>query len=175
MLVPKVSVTGYKEMLNALKEADAKLPAMFRKEMRERIAPIAKKIESNFPKTAPMSGFNNDGRTGWSPMKASISITPGRSKKYPKRQSLVSIVMTAKKYGGLEIAGPAIAELAGSRSSGETLSGVNMIKVLNQRAPMVGAGGRFMYKAFRKERPEAVRIADEVINKYAAMVDKKVQ
>jgi len=50
-----------------------------------------------------------------------------------------------------------------------------MIAVLNERKPMKGRGGRYAFDAFRKNRDEVVRIADEIIRKYAAMVSRRLK
>jgi hypothetical protein len=58
-----------------------------------------------------------------------------------------------------------IAELAGSRSSGYTTAGQNLISILNSRFPMKGKGGRFIYSKFRLLRPDVVRIAEGILDR----------
>jgi hypothetical protein len=50
-----------------------------------------------------------------------------------------------------------------------------MIAVLNRRQPMRGRGGRYAFDAFRKNRDQVVRVADEIIRRYAAVVSRRLK
>jgi len=68
----------------------------------------------------------------------------------------------------------AIVERAGSRSAGLTPQGRTMTSVLQERFPLVGRGGRFVWKSWLKHRPEAIRAAILIINKFVIQYNKGV-
>ena len=84
--------------------------------------------------------------------------------------ALVSFRVTPRNKGR----GLYSAELGGSRSTGYTEQGRNMIAVLNQRQPMIGAGGRYAYNSFRRQQPQIFALAISVINKHVAQVNVKL-
>ena len=81
---------------------------------------------------------------------------------------LLSIRVTPAK----ERRGVYIGEMAGMRSSGKSRRGANLIKVLNQRHPMIKRGGRFAFDKFRKTRPEFVKLAVKSVKKTTDKINK---
>lgn len=145
--------------LKALKEVDANIVKDLRSELRSKLGGIAKQVADAIPNEPPLSGFANGGGTRWSKVTGKVSFTPGKPK-FPGTSSLVSLRVVPPKTAR----GIFIAELAGSRSAGATLTGQNLISVLNQRQPMTGRGGRYIYAKFRMLRPDVVRIGEEILN-----------
>lgn len=153
-----------------LKEVDPELVKEFKKEMRTAIKPIAVAIADIVPpeNSPPLSGMRSGyTRLRWAGVKGTVSITPGKKKGASR---LVSIVVQAKPDAGFKMA-----ELAGSRSDGYTPQGEAMIRGLRSRFPLPGSGkgGRFAFTKFREERPEVVRIAVDIMNKYLDEVNRK--
>ena len=166
---PTVRAEGVREVLAELKKVSPDLVKQLRKDLRAGVQPTVKAIVAAYPAAPPLSKMANQGRLRWSRVRGSVSITPGRSRKYRQTSSLVAI-----KVAGSPDAGVRMVELAGSRSQGYTPQGQNMIAVLNERQPMKGRGGRYAFDAFRKQRDQVVQIADQIIRKYAAMVSRRL-
>ena len=145
--------------LKALKEVEPNVVKDLRKELVGKLSGVAKQVADAIPLEPPLSGFANGGGTRWSKVTGKVSLTPGRPK-FPGTSSLVSLRVVPPKTAR----GIFIAELAGSRSLGATPAGQNLIAVLNQRQPMIGRGGRYIYAKFRMLRPDVVRIAEGILN-----------
>jgi hypothetical protein len=168
MLTPTVGAEGIRKALAILKESEETVVKDLRAELRGKLSNIAKQTAEAVPSSPPVSGMGNNSPTGWTSVRPSISVTPGRSRK--TGYHLVSIRITPRgKQRGVYIG-----ELAGSRSGGTTNRGRRLIDVLNQRYPMKGKGGRFAYNKFRLLRPDAVRIAVGIINNTVKKLNKKL-
>jgi hypothetical protein len=168
MLTPQVGAEGIRRALSILKESEETVVKDLRGELRAKIGPIAKKTAEAVPVKPPLSGMGNSGETGWTTVRPSVSVTPGRSRKTGNH--LVSIRVTPRgKRRGLYIG-----EMAGYKSGGTQARGRRLIDVLNQRFPMKGLGGRFAYNKFRQLRPDAVDIAVGIINRTVKKLDKKL-
>lgn len=167
---PTLRAEGVREVIAELRKVSPELVKQLRKDLRSGVAPTAKAVAAAYPKAPPLSGMDNEGRLGWGRVRGSVSITPGRSRRFRQYSSLVAIKAT-----GTPDAGVRMAELAGSRSNGSSPQGQNMIAVLNRRHPMRGRGGRFAFDTFRKNRDQVVRVADEVIRRYAAVVSRRLR
>ena len=169
MITPKVGAEGIRKALSVLKETEPTVIKDMRADLRSKLSNIAKQTAEAVPTRPPLSGMGNSGPTGWTTVRASISATPGRSRKTGNH--LVSIRITPRgKQRGLYIG-----ELAGSRSGGIQARGRKLIDVLNSRFPMTGKGGRFAYNKFRLLRPDAVRIATGIVNNTVQKLDKKLK
>jgi hypothetical protein len=168
MITPQVGAEGIRKALAVLKETEPTVLKDMRSDLRGKLSNIAKQTAEAVPTRPPLSGMGNPGPTGWTTVRASISATPGRSRK--SGNHLVSIRITPRgKQRGVYIG-----ELAGSRSGGTQARGRRLIDVLNSRFPMKGKGGRFAYNKFRLLRPDAVRIATGVLNNTVKKLDKKL-
>lgn len=164
---PTLDGNQVRNALKALRAVDENAVKDLRRELRSQLSPIAKQVADAVPKAPPLSGFANAGATAWSSVTGKTSFTPGKSRK--TGNSLVSIRVQPKAARGIYIA-----ELAGSRSSGYTVAGQNLIAVLNSRAPMTGRGGRFIYAKFRMLRPDVLRIAEGILNKTFEKLEKSL-
>jgi len=69
-------------VVRELKAIDDKSVRALRTGLKIGLAPMTSKIQSDIPKTAPLSGMNHRGRTKWRAInKPKVSFMPGRSKK----------------------------------------------------------------------------------------------
>jgi hypothetical protein len=170
MIIPSVSATGIREAVKELKQVDPTLLKDLRKDLRAKVGPLAKQVADAVPTQPPLSGMGNPVPTGWSPVRPTISFTPGASRKTGNH--LVSIRVNPVPAKGRR--GLYIGELAGSRSSGSTARGRRLINVLNQRFPMTGKGGRFAYSKFRTLRPDAVALAKSIVSSTVAKINRKL-
>lgn len=155
--IERVDAKDVQRVVRAIKQFDPEILKILRQDLKTKLGPVANQIADAVPDNPILSGFANNGRTGWGPVRGTVSFTPGKTRK--QGNPLVSMAVTGRKGG------PQIAELAGMRSQGKTASGEAMIYNLNQRKPMKGRGGRFAYNQFRLLRPDIVRIAEEIVNK----------
>ena len=167
---PKLDANDVRRTIKALKEIDKGIVKELRADLRGSLKSVAEEIRATVPSAPPLTGMANNGPTAWSQTKSTIGFTPGKSRRFKNTNPLVSIrIAPAKGKRGLYIA-----ELAGSRSQGQSARGRNLISVLNQRHPMRKRGGRFVYDNFRKKRADVVRIATQVLDKYFAKVNRKI-
>lgn len=168
MITPKVDAQYIKEAIRELKNVDPQLLKDLRKDLRTKISPIAKQIANNVPSEAPLSGFARESSYGWSPVRPTISFTPGSSRR--RGNHLVSIRVTPTgKARGLYVA-----ERAGARN-GKNNRGRAMIRNLNKVAPMKGKGGRFAYSKFRLLRPDVVQLAIRIIDDSIKTINKRLR
>jgi hypothetical protein len=164
---PRLDADDVRRALKALKEIDPQIVKDLRKELRSKLSPVAQQVAAAVPIDPPLSGFRNAGETRWSAVTPKTSFTPGRSKK--TGNSLVAVRIQPKEGRGVYIA-----ELAGSRTSGSTASGQSLIRVLNERQPMKGKGGRYIYAKFRLLRPDVINIAERILNDTFRKLENKL-
>lgn len=155
--IEEVNADELRKVLKVLKMIDPETSASLRKNLKGPLVPLAQQVASAAPQEAPLSGFANNGLTGYAAPKGKVSYTPGKGRSGAK--NLISLRIDSGKKRGFYIA-----ELAGSRSTGYTASGRALIEQLNARYPMKGKGGRFAYKQFRLIRPDVVRVATDILN-----------
>lgn len=167
---PSIDATGIREAINALKKIDPDLVKALRSDLRSSMKPFAQQIKQASPQDPPLSGMGHNGPTRYLPTTNNVSMTTGKSRKFPEMSALVSIRATPKN----KTRGFYSAELAGSRSTGYTPQGRNMIAVLNQRKPMVGRGGRYAYDSFQRQQPMIFAVAINVIDKHVSQVNVRL-
>ena len=157
---PTLDAKDVRRVLNVLKTVSPTITKDLRTDLRSRLGPIAKQVTADLGgrSNPPLSGFANNGATSWSGTRTSISFTPGNSRTGANSLVAVRVTPLGQKRGIF------IAELAGSRSSGLSARGANLISVLNSRQPMRGRGGRYIYNKFRELRPQVVTLATSILN-----------
>lgn len=168
MITPKIEAENIRTAIKELRALDNTLVKDLRKELRSKISPITKQVADAVPTDPPLSGLGNTQPTGWSDVVGKLSFTPGRSRKTGNHLVSIRVQPRAARRGLY------IAELAGSRTRGQTARGRAMIRNLNQRYPMKGKGGRFAYTKFRLLRPDAMRIAVEIVNRTIGKVNRRI-
>lgn len=164
---PKLDANDVRRVIKALKEIDPQIVKDLRRGLRTKLSSVAQQVASAVPQDPPLSGFRNAGGTQWSRVTGKISFTPGRSRKTGNH--LVSLRVQPRVGRGVYIA-----ELAGSRSDGYTASGQNLIRVLNERQPMKGRGGRYIYAKFRLLRPDVIKITEDILDDTFQMLEKEL-
>ena len=115
MISQSVDATGVRDAVKTLRGLDKKVMNQIGREMRGTVKPFADAIAAAVPAQSPLSGMNHNGVTRWGGKpKASVSFTPGRSRRGGSQ--LLSIRLT----GGSAQGGPIgfdYAEMAGTRRS----------------------------------------------------------
>ena len=141
-----------------LNRVDPELRKALAKDLRTDLKPIANAIQGAFPQ-APLSGL----APRWGNVSAKVTTNsmarPGRA--------LALFSVRANPGGFARLL--AITERAGSRSSGFTPQGRVMTRELEDRFPLDGRGGRFVFRPFRRNLPKAVDITRQAIDRF---VDK---
>jgi hypothetical protein len=163
IIVPQATLTRVQRELRRLpKEVQTRLS----KDLRSELQGPASNIVRDFPSKAPMSGMN----ARWGRVKSSIRTYPN-----PRDGRAIATIGVAgenQQFNRLV----AITERAGSRSPGLTPSGRTMIKTLDRpdRYPLVGRhGGRFIWKAWLKYRPQAVGGAINILERFVADYNRR--
>jgi hypothetical protein len=151
----------------SLRQLDPQLKRQLTKELRTELKPIAQQIAGAVPVQAPLSGMT----PRWGYAKASVrtfvNARPGRA--------IATINVQGDGYAFNRLL--SITERAGSRTSGYSRRGTDMIRALNQpdRYPMKGKGGRFIWSAWMKYRPQATRAALNIINRWTFEINLKLR
>lgn len=168
MLKPTVDGASIRHAISLLKDVDENAQKNLAREMRSALSNVAQTVASGVPTDAPLSGMGNDySRLRWGQVKKpTISVTPGKSRDL---RGLVSIRVSVNPEAGYRMA-----ELAGSKNRITQERGRIMIQKLQERFPYKGKSGRFAFKKFREQRPEAWKIAEEILNKYLELVNRSI-
>lgn len=154
-----INYDDLKYAIERMKKLDPKLKAKMQRDLRNKLRPMADKIAGAVPSSGPLSKMT----PRWGNAQAKVQTATGR-------RAGGAIVM-------ISVAGPgfekilAITERAGSRTKGYTPSGRAMIngptgKGLQDRYPLVGKGGRFIWKAFLRYQPILVAVSSDIVNDF---------
>lgn len=150
---------------------DKSLVAELRSSMKSGVFPIAQQIArraNGYP--VPFSGMAKGGRTAWGALNitpAKVSVTPGRSRK--------STNLVTMNFDGRKAVGLAIAENAGTKSSGKTRSGQFFIQRLNSVVPGWQNGGRYLYRAFMPYQPHVYRLAENILSRWIETTNRDLE
>ena len=157
-----INYDDLKYAIARMKELDPKLKLKMQRDLRNKLRPMADKIAGAVPSSGPLSKMT----PRWGTAQGKIQTATGR-------RAGGAIVM-------LSVSGPnfakllAITELAGSRSSGYTPSGKAMITELQKRYPLVGKGGRFIWRAFLEHQPMLYAVSSDVVNDFIDEANRQV-
>jgi hypothetical protein len=158
-----------RRLRKTLNEIDPKLRRHLSAELRSGLASTAQKVADRAAANASYGGTNAP-MSGMIPRWGNLGA---KVKTYPagrpgKAIATISVFGDDNAFNRLL----AITERAGSVTRGLTPQGRTMTRVLQDRQPLVGRGGRFIWKAWLKFRPEAVAIAIQSIEKFVATYNK---
>lgn len=116
VMADAVKFVGVKEMVKVLQQTEPELWKQLRKDIRLIAAPAVSSIKSQVPTVAPLSGMNGRGRTAWSPVRVTVSVTPmQRSRALGSTTANLAAIMSKGASGQ----GLVIADMAG-RGGGRT-------------------------------------------------------
>lgn len=160
--LPKRTIIEFQRELNKVPDKVRKKVA---RELRTALQGPAAKVVAAFPREAPMSGMT----ARWGYVKSTIRTNPNA----PDGRAIALIGIAGEDKGFNRTV--AITERAGSRSPGLTPWGRKMTSVLQDRYPLVGKGGRFIWKAWLKYRPEAVRAVLTILDSFVNDYNRKVR
>jgi hypothetical protein len=177
-----------REFVKTLDRFEPGLRSQFVKDIKSDIKPLAATIASNINSknigaVGNMRGWNNDGRTGWSKVRASVYATPGGGKS--SSVARIEVYGSKDKQAALKIAdlagtknGPSVSvskSYVGPyglvRTHANTSQGDTMKSELDRWPLWKGKGGRFVWTNFIGQRRKMVDIAISIINRYADRVN----
>jgi hypothetical protein len=157
--IPPAEIAKVQAMLKRLEPS---LRKNLSRDLNNSLKPTAAQIVKEFP-PAPMSGL----APRWGGVKAAVRVDLNG----PPNKALARFIIKADPPSFARLL--SITERAGSRSSGLTPQGTNLISNsrggLQQRNPLVGRGGRFLFKSFFDQRNDVSR---KVIQALERFVDK---
>jgi hypothetical protein len=182
-----VTVTGAKETVARLKQADANSIKKLRQEIKGEMRSEISTIVTNIPAFAPISGMLHQGRTKWKRPRGNVAFTPGAVKGFRGMQ--LSPLVTLTFTGGSNSIGFDMAELAGikrhppkarskianstsyGRQRGDgshavTTQGQFFIEALQRAKPIKGRAGRFAFDLFLRRKPFIQKKAADFLDKY---------
>jgi hypothetical protein len=171
-------------VVKELRDLDRELYNTLRRELKQELSPVSKKIQANIPSKAPLSGFAKNNATGaeaqrytWRKPVAGINTDLGN----PKRaiSGLTPLVSLFYKDSG-GTAGFTILELAGSKNIGRFKSGVTpqgaaMIRNINAKYPQRSSSGRFVLPFARPQVPRMAKAVETIIAKFAKRIGRKLK
>ncbi len=175
-----IKASDLKVLLAELRQIDPQLRATLQKELRDKLKGFANTLTKEAPPSSPLSGFVK----GMSSEKMYTYATPLAAIKTPlgKRSKTSGFypVVSMSFRGRAKTAGYNIFELAGTRNIGRkkqglTPQGAAMIRNLNAKFPIQDGLGRFIIPAAKRGSGEVTRVARDVIEKYVALVNRRIR
>lgn len=167
-----IKAADLKVLLAELKQVDPKLRSTLQKEMRDKLKPFADGLKGAAPSQSPLSGFSkgvaSSKRYTYAPPLASVKTPLGKRAKKPGFYPVVSMSFR----GRAKTAGFNIFELA---QQGQTRQGSAMVRALNAKFPVQGGLGRFIIPAAKKDSGEVTEVARKIIEKYVAIVNRRIK
>jgi len=141
-----IQAIGLREALRDLNKLDPALRREIGKEIRQIVKPLVDTINGRVPGSAPLSGMNHNGRTGWNRRKAvAIKLDTRKPRNYPNRpfHDVVSVVRVSTKD-----APTAIVDMAGKAGGNQSRAAaprrrLNFAPALSAR---LGQPSRFMWR-----------------------------
>lgn len=190
----QIKVVGIEQTIRDLNLADKQLVRELRKEIGVAIRPTARKIKKSIPSIPPISGMIHQGRTRWSPVRATVKLNAKTREKRPGVNPLVSIDVTGSPQGlGFDYAELAGASERSPRARSKVMrrtlvdgsqsveytkanrSGKSFIENLNYRVQTKGKAGRFAFRIFIGERERLNRETLVILEKYSQKVNRKLR
>ena len=174
-----IRAADLKVLLAELKQVDPGLRSALQKEMRDDLKPFAKALAATAPPSTPLSGFAkgvaNTPRYTYTTPLASVKTPLGKRASKPGFFPVVSMGFRGRS----KTAGFNIFELAGTanigrKKKGLTPQGAAMIRNLNRKFPVIDGLGRFIIPEAKKDSDEPVKVARRIIEKYVALVNRRI-
>ena len=174
-----VSAENLQVDLKELKALEPDLRKNLVADMKRDVKPIGTDLLSKIPGPAPLSGFSpskGDSPYIWRKPRMTVKTPFAKRAKQPGTYPVVSIQFNDRRPN----AGLSILELAGTRNIGKakgglTPQGAGMIQALDRRFPVKKGLGRFVIPEFKEKQAQATRIAVDILERYAAKVNRRLK
>ena len=177
-----VKSSDLKVLLSELRSIDPNLRKALQKEMRSDLKPFVTGLANQIPRQSPLSGFGVNAQPGtayrWGAVGGSVVTPLGKRAKKPGFYPVVSMKFRTRGSGK---AGFEILELAGSVNRGKdrkgmTYRGNNLVQGLKTAGYDIKAGlGRFLIPQAKDDANQVNRIAVRIIEKYVALVNRRIR
>lgn len=166
-----------------LRKIDPESVRELRKELQGDLKPVGKAIAAKYPSQAYLSGLEGytrikyDPSSGqivskenwkWSQVVSKVNITPGKSRKGPGLNNLVSISINFK--GAI----PWVTEFA-KVDSAPTPQGRALVRNIEKRFPSWPNGGRIFYKEFLSTRSQVISSTENILNRWSDQVSEELK
>ena len=170
--------TGLKEALRTINSIDPKLRRAYGKQIRELGKVVVDAITPLVPSTAPMSGMENNARTGWKGGQTKNVVVKTNTRKARKRN-----ITQGAKYEtigtitvGTKGAALAITDIAGkgpnrTRNRNPNRARPNMVEVLTAR---MGRPSRMVWAGGEKAIPEFERALQPVVKEVIYLANQEL-
>lgn len=162
IVIPPAEVAKIQAML---KLVEPNLRRSLSRDLHKTLKPIAQQIEADFP-PAPLSGL----ASRWGGVTAKVGVDFNG----PPKKALARFIVKADPPSFARLL--SITERAGSRTEGYTPQGMKMISNsrggLQQRTPLVGRGGRFLFASFYRQRNDVSRKVLEALDRFVEKFNK---
>jgi len=168
-----LGASNIQAVVKELRTLDRELYNTLRRELKAELSPVSKKIQSNIPSKAPLSGFAKRNATGpeglrytWQKPTAGVNTDLGNPKRAASGLTpLVSLFYRDK--GGT--AGFSILELAGSKNIGRFKNGL-----MAKKGFPLGDRGRWVIPQYYKMQPQVREKAIKILQKYGDKVSRRL-
>lgn len=165
----KIPASTERRIRKTLNDIPPKLKAQLSRDLRTSLTPVAQEVARTAQNNArgrtsaaPLSGMTER----WGNMSGKVATYP--SAKPGRAIAVIRVEGDDARFRRIL----AITERAGTRTSGYTRVGKVMTNRLQKRFPLAGRGGRFIWKAWLRHRPEAVQLAIEAIEKFVEKTNR---
>lgn len=170
--------TGLKEALRTINSIDPKLRRAYGKQIRELGKVVVDAITPLVPSSAPMSGMDNDARTGWKGGQTKNVVVKTNTRKARKRN--IALGAKYETIGTITVgtkgAALAITDIAGkgpnrTRNRNPNRARPNMVGVLNAR---MGQPSRMIWAGGQKAIPEFQKALEPVIKEVIYLANQEL-
>jgi hypothetical protein len=170
----RMQVEGLSETLRELGKVEPKLRRVMLKRMRDDVKPLADAINARIPPTAPIRGFNHQGRTAWTGKQRAVVRT---SFKKPKRD--INATSTEIELSVVKVisqgAGVSIADMAGKGNGRNDRRAVEpQHKRPNLAQDLPGSPSRYFWKDIERIIPEVERNIAETVRDVTMEANRKL-
>jgi hypothetical protein len=152
-------IVGVNQMIKELRQVEPELYRQLRKDLINDVKPLYRAIRSNIPPVAPLSGLNNNGRLAWGkPVRVSAKIN------LKQKRGFTSLLTVRTENAAVEMI-----DMAGSKSTGNTLQGRAMI------ANLSGKASRYVWPAANRFLPEIIKAANNTLERYSKIKNRTLE
>ena len=170
-----IQVQGLKETLRDLQKLEPETRKQINKDIRRTVKPVADHINSNIPASAPLSGMNHSGRTGWNRRKAvAIKLDARKPRRYIDKptRTVTSVVRITTKD-----APTAIVDMAGKAGGGSSRRPIqyrrpNFARALSSR---LGQPSRFMWRDIENDLQLVQRELEPIVDRVERALDRDLK
>jgi len=164
MAIFHAEVKNVKVVIRQLKDLQPETFKQLRRDMKNEIKPLVSLIKASIPQSAPLSGFNNEGRLGWdttNPQSVTISVPTSLAGK-----NAANVVMITENSAAVSLV-----DKAGMRGRGR-FPERKLDENLTRR---IGKSQRFGWKVALQNRQIINTAIENIIGKIEEATNRKIK